>query len=791
MRRVARGMLGIGLAPLLAAATATPAPSSDVLRIERRMAGDPEGALALARALDAASSPAERHSARGATLLWLTGEAQVRVGDPRGGLRTLKAARALANQTAPPPRLLADITLSQGSALTDAGRVAEALTTLQQAHRMFVALNDRRSQARALILIALLYASAQDHLTALRYFDQAQDTYASDAGLSVAVDSGRGNALLALGRLAPAQQDFRAAIDAAQRLKSGPLLAQSLGNLAIAQLRADDVSGAARSVREALRLAAGPDGAAFRPQLLGAAADVALHRGDFAQAQRLVTERFAGVDLAHTMLADRHGHDVAYRTFVAANDPAAALPHLTAIKRLDDQATQIARSTGAALAAARFDYTNQELRIAQLKAAGLSRTIAFQRATARTQRLILYGVVGATLLIVALLLAGLALIGRSRNRERAANRDLAASYARLEQLSRAKTEFLATTSHEIRTPLNGILGMTQVLIADRALAPTVRERLEVVQGAGLTMRALVDDILDMAKIETGRLTIEEAPFDLRATIADAAGLWRDPALAKGLRFELRLDDAPHWVVGDAARVRQMIFNLLSNAVKFTEVGQISLTVAVEAGRIRILVGDTGIGIAPAVQPVIFESFRQADTSTTRRFGGTGLGLAITRSLAEAMGGGIAVESRPGAGSCFTLDLPLLPASAPAESLPRTALLIVERSPITRAMLRSLLATVGPVAFSDADAALADIKRWQPEGVLVDAATFGRAPVNIAALVAATGGRPVALLTEALTTDEREELNATGLTNVIEKPVSKSALVAAIGIMLRRPDREAA
>ncbi|MEH3123921.1 MAG: ATP-binding protein [Sphingomonas phyllosphaerae] len=788
MTQVVRIALGAILAPLLLAASPAPA---DVAAIEQRMASDPEAALVMARAARARLSPPALRTAEGATLLWLAGEAQVRIGDPRGGLRTLDQAQAAAARATAPAKLLADITLSKGGALTDAGQIADALTTLQRAHRMFVALHDHRSQARALILIALLYASAQDHANALRYFDQVDGPYPNDPGLAMAVENGRGNALLALGRVVEAQQEFREALAAARRARSNPVIAQSLGDLSLAQLRGGDVAGAARSVETALSVARRPDAAAIRPQLLAAAADVALRAGDLPRARKLVEERFAGVDLRHTILADRHAHDVAHRTFVATGDPAAALPHLAAVQRLDAQATDIARSTSAALATARFDYANQELRIARLKAADLARTIAFQRATARSQRVILYGVAGATLLVIALLVTGLALIGRSRNRERAANRDLAASNAQLEKLSLAKTEFLATTSHEIRTPLNGILGMTQVMIADRTLDPVVRERLNVVHGAGQTMRTLVDDILDMAKIETGRLTLEVAPFDLHETIDAAARLWRDPAVAKGLRFEVDAADAPRWILGDAARLRQIVFNLLSNAVKFTEAGLVSLRVAAAQDRLVIAVTDHGIGMDGTTQRIIFESFRQADASTTRRFGGTGLGLAICRNLARAMGGDVTVASRLGEGSRFTVDLPLVIAEAPVETVDKGGLLIVERQPITRAMLRTLFAAEPVVVFCDADEAIARTAALRPEGVLVDAGTYGHATPDLAALVAAAQGAPIALLTKGLADSEREAALATGITNVIEKPVSKQVLVDAIGAMLRRPVRDAA
>ncbi len=788
----ARGALGAVLAVLTLVTMPAQAAPVDVAAIEKRMASDPEAALALARAARARLSPAASRSAEGATLLWLAGEAQVRIGDPRGGLRTLDAARRGAARAPASARLLADITLSQGGALTDAGQIADALSTLQRAHRMFVALQDHRSQARALILIALLYASAQDHAMALRYFDQVDGTYPNDPGLAVSVESGRGNALLALGRFTEAQHEFREALAAARQLRSVPGVTQSLGDLSLAQLRGGDLAGAARSVEAALESARRPDAVAMRPQVLAAAADVALRSGDRARARRLVEQRFAGIDLKHTILADRHAHDVAYRTFLAEGDTAAALPHLAAMQRLDAQATEIARSTSAALAAARFDYANQELRIARLKATGLARTIEFQRATARSQRLILIGVIGATLLVIALLVTGLALIGRSRNRERAANRGLAESNVQLEKLSRAKTEFLATTSHEIRTPLNGILGMTQVLIADPTLDPLVRERLDVVHGAGQTMRTLVDDILDMAKIETGQLTLEAAPFDLNATLDAAARLWRDPAIAKGLRFEVDVVNAPQWISGDAARLRQIVFNLLSNAVKFTESGQVSLRAAATGDRLRIEVTDQGIGMDEATQRIIFESFRQADTSTTRRFGGTGLGLAICRNLARAMDGDVTVESAPGRGSRFIVDLPLVRADAPAAPVATGGLLIVERHPIARAMLRTLFAAeAAVVSFCDADEAVARVAVVRPRGVLIDAGTYGRAPADLAALVAAARGMPVALLAPTLTDAERHDAFDAGITNVIEKPVSKQVLVDAIGAMLRHPVRDAA
>jgi len=306
-----------------------------------------------------------------------------------------------------------------------------------------------------------------------------------------------------------------------------------------------------------------PEAAPWRSRLLAIAAQRSLQARRLGDAARLIEASFAGVDPDTTTLPYREAHQTAYRTFATLGEPGKALPHLIALKRLDDEATKLATQTNTALMAARFDFANQELRIAKLKAEELRRGIAFEQARARTERLVFLGAAAATAIVILMLAISLFTVRRSRNQVRAANEDLAVTNEALGKALAAKTEFLATTSHEIRTPLNGILGMTQVMLADARLDAAIRDRLTVVHGAGVTMKALVDDILDVAKIETGHLTIEEAPFDLAATIRDAATMWRAQAEARGLRFETALAGCPDCVVGDAARVRQIVFNLVA------------------------------------------------------------------------------------------------------------------------------------------------------------------------------------------------------------------------------------
>ncbi|WP_235512703.1 sensor histidine kinase [Sphingomonas sp. Leaf17] len=462
------------------------------------------------------------------------------------------------------------------------------------------------------------------------------------------------------------------------------------------------------------------------------------------------------------------------------------------MKRLDDESTKLATSASTALMGARFDFANQELRIAKLKADDLRRSIAFEREEARTERIMFLGAGGATLVVIALLAFGIVTLRRSRNAVRSANTDLATTNIALGKALAAKTEFLATTSHEIRTPLNGILGMAQVMLADRRLDPATRDRVRLLHDAGTTMRGLVDDILDVAKIETGNLTIEAAPFDLRALLADTCRMWEAQAQVRGLSFTLDMILSDEMVTGDAARTRQVLSNLLSNALKFTDRGTIRLRAwrSADDSDIRIAVTDSGIGIPADKQDTIFESFRQADTSTTRRFGGTGLGLSICRSLARAMGGDVTVDSVVGQGSTFTLRLPLgiaeTACQATADAGGEPALLVVDRNPITRSMFRSLLSPHAPcIVFADSvEDATCQIASGTIGTVLIDDATIRAADdvdagLQAIAAVARANGATTTLLWPSAGSAAFDRLYATGVTRIIAKPVASTALVAAL------------
>ncbi|HSV47609.1 MAG TPA: ATP-binding protein [Ramlibacter sp.] len=265
--------------------------------------------------------------------------------------------------------------------------------------------------------------------------------------------------------------------------------------------------------------------------------------------------------------------------------------------------------------------------------------------------------------------AGAALLEQERHRAGLRSRS---GPAVAEAASQAKDDFLATVSHEILTPLNGVLGMTRLLRAE-PLDERPRQYAGLIENSAQLLLGLVNDLLDLGKIEAGQLELEHIDFGLGVLLADLAALYAARARERQLAFALELaPDVPAWVKGDPGRLRQVLDSLLDNALKFTSQGGVRLEVDLERERpgqllLCFTVRDTGIGIAPEIQDKLFARFVQADASATRRYGGAGLGLAIVRQLCERMGGAVSMESSPGHGSAFRCALPFGPADPPVDA----------------------------------------------------------------------------------------------------------------------------
>jgi len=363
--------------------------------------------------------------------------------------------------------------------------------------------------------------------------------------------------------------------------------------------------------------------------------------------------------------------------------------------------------------------------------------------------------------------------------------------------SRAKSEFLANVSHEMRTPMNALLGVAE-LLAETPLDTEQRRHVQVFRQSGQTLHALINDLLDLAKIESGRFELEAAPFVLREALERLMSMLRTRAQQKGLAFDLVVaDDVPAGLLADRQRLVQALTNLLGNAIKFTASGGITLAVQREGERmLRLDVRDTGIGIAPSKREQIFEPFAQADGSITRLYGGTGLGLAITRSIAGLMGGRIEVTSTPGMGSVFSLVVPLVEAEL-APPVPDSHAGLALRAParvllaednevnvyVFQAMLDGEPARVdvagnGPTALAMAEQHAYDIIFMDVQMPGMDGLTVTR---RLREFEATHGRRrtPVVALTANAYEDDVRESAGAGCDRHLSKPFAKRELLEAI------------
>ena len=382
------------------------------------------------------------------------------------------------------------------------------------------------------------------------------------------------------------------------------------------------------------------------------------------------------------------------------------------------------------------------------------------------------------------------------------------------QASRARSNFLATMSHEIRTPMNGVLGMAQLLRRDEH-QPGQIERLDVLIEQGEYLMSILNDILDVSKIDAGKLEIVSAPEDLHAFLGRTVGFWQPRADERGLRLTLKLaPDLPARAVVDGLRIRQILFNLIGNALKFTDVGTVEVAAGVVARdaasmRLRLSVRDSGPGIAPQHLDGLFHRFSQAEESETRRHGGTGLGLAIVRQLAELMGGHTWVESEPGVGSTFHVEIgaEIAEAAAPAAVVeavrpapqpdrpPALRILAVDDKAVNLLVLEQLLAVAGHVIVkAESGAQALEILAGEPfDVVLTDIQMPRMSGGEVLRRLRATPGPnqnvPMIALTADVMSGDRQCYLDEGFADHASKPIQLQELIASItSAVAREPAR---
>jgi len=395
---------------------------------------------------------------------------------------------------------------------------------------------------------------------------------------------------------------------------------------------------------------------------------------------------------------------------------------------------------------------------------------------------------------VGFALVAFALLRREAQRRRALEMlttQLRLAQREAESASLAKSAFLANMSHEIRTPFQGLLGMLELLGGDGRLSAEQQRRLATARNSAQHLLAVLDDVLDMSRLEAGTLALTAEPVDLRALLADVQALMSAPAGQKGLRLDVAVDAAvPDRVQTDGTRMRQIVFNLVSNAIKFTDRGRVWIDAGVDGGALRITVGDTGIGIDAVTRSRLFQRFSLGDASRSRRWGGTGLGLDISRSLARRRGGDIALESTPGEGSRFTVRVPLVaatpaplpaPTPSPLPAARRLRVLAAEDNEVNREVLAAMidmqghevqfahngLEAVSALRTRAADLVLMDLHMPEMDGI--------EATRAIRALPAPAGAVPIVALTADVFSDTRARCVEAGMNDFLTKPVGMAEL----------------
>jgi signal transduction histidine kinase/tetratricopeptide (TPR) repeat protein len=654
-----------------------------IAKSQGAMMADPKAALAAARAAETLANrhrDAPRYRESLATSLWLEAEAGTRINQVVQARTALQTALQIAASDGKTSKLDGDLALTRARLADSTGDYALALKSYQQAHSVFVKLGILRSQAIALLGIGAIYEKARDFDRELRYYREASQVYPGEPGFNLSVANNIGFALQQVGRYDEALKNYSRALKIAVSLKSPFLQAYILNNIAMSEAKLHRLAEAERSADQALKLLGPRDENGWAPFVWSAKADIAYQRGALKTAVADLDKAFHGTDLGATIAPFRDSHEIAYKIYRVADNYPLAMAHLEAFKRLDDEGRSVAASANIALSSAQFDFANQQLEIARLKSAQLERDIRLNESRAAMQTVIFAAALLSGLVLIAWIAWRHFLVRRHRNAitqknvaltQTLAQRDLEIA-RRIEvesqlrfaveaaqQASRAKSHFLANMSHELRTPLNAIIGFSEILAARAASQERTREYASSIVEGARHLLSVLTDILDMARIEAGKVALVEKPVRLGDLVEGTISAHRREASADGKNLRYVETEGAILVRADEARLRQVLENLTSNAIKFTDTGgTVEIRIERAPDGVDLVVADDGKGIPADKLNVIMEPFGQVESAYARAHGGTGLGLPIVKALVDLHGGRFTIGSNGERGTIARVHLPL-------------------------------------------------------------------------------------------------------------------------------------
>ncbi|MBV9570454.1 MAG: tetratricopeptide repeat protein [Alphaproteobacteria bacterium] len=652
-----------------------------ISKSQHEMMADPVAALKFARHAEAIAHRHRgepRQAEASATSLWLEAEALIRINRVAEAQNAAMTASKLAASDKNLTKLDGDLALTRAQIAENRGDVALSLKNYQDAHATYQKLGKLRSQAIALQGLGRIYDKAHDFGAAIRYYREASQIYPDDRALALSAANNLGFALLQIARYREALLDFRRALKIASDLKSHYLEAQILTNIAAVQTKLHNLAEAEHAANRALYLLGKDDEIGGTPFVWGIKAQIDYERGSLQAASKDLAKAFHAVNLSTTIAPFRDIHEIAYKVYRDQGNLPLALAHLEAFKRLDDRGRSLAASANLALTSARFDFARQQLEIEHLRSAQLERDVSLRKSRAATQNAVFAAFVLAGIFLIAWITWRHSLLNRHRNaiaeknveltrtlaerdseieRRSAVETQLRLAMEAAQQANRAKSQFLANMSHELRTPLNAIIGFSELLVAGQVRQEKIREYAGDIAESGRRLLQNLNDILDMARIEAGRVTLEESSIRLADIVDQAISALEEKCAGKNIRRPQQHGEL--LVRVDEHRLRQIVVNLLSNAIKFTgENGRIEIDIRTVEDGVDLLVADNGKGIPAEKIDVIMEPFGQAENTYARTHGGVGLGLPIVRALAEMHDGTFTISSDGHGGTVARIHLPL-------------------------------------------------------------------------------------------------------------------------------------